>query len=318
MQELTQQQQCGVGALLSILIASIFFIFLSSDLVMISSLSAQVCDGNVFLCERDDLLALPIFCRRYYISPIFHFLHSFNWFCLPSCGAVHPLLCRRHLDPARLTFRSRILTFCLDLILVGFFVVMRPDSNWLAVSLSRRSSRDLVVTKWMSVPVSGAVNKQAHPKLDLGRVRDHLSELICPPLNPTLSTLTQPAGLRPAPGWAGRGMDGGENEHLHLNGMFSLTRFHAFHLFGNDLVMCVSQRLLAALIFRRNLLLNASSSCLFFFVLGPGMTLGLAQRPHHCLFSVEVCERSLPLKDSLPCRIFQHASLTYPWKFLPS
>lgn len=130
---------------------SIFLIFLCYVFCFsfISSLSAQIWNGNVFFhSERDDLIALPFFVRRYYISPIFHLLHhSSNWFCLPSCGAAHPLLCRRHLDPARLTFRSRILTFCLDLILGGFFVVMRPDSNWLAVSLSRRSSRDLVVTK---------------------------------------------------------------------------------------------------------------------------------------------------------------------------
>lgn len=239
----------GTGAFPFIIISfSIHLIFLCPVLllsVLILSVSTQVWDGIVFFpswtwwfnTTPAILQKMEYFSR---LSP-----PPSNWFCLPSCAAANPLLCRRQLGSARLTFPSRILTFCLDLILGCFFVVMRPDSNWLAVSLSRRSSQDLVVTKWMSVPVSGAVNKQAHPNPELGRVRHRLSELICATLNPTPHPLPPPTP-NPADSVQGRDelgekVDAGENEHLHLNGMFSLVHFRAFHLFGNGFVMCASQ-----------------------------------------------------------------------------
>lgn len=80
----------------------------------------------------------------------------------------------------------------------------------------------------MNVSVSVRCWKQTTSSRREQRARGRLSELICPRLNPP-----------PVPGWAGEEVDGdGNEEHLHLNGMFFFLSPSSLYLSGNDLVMC--------------------------------------------------------------------------------
>ena len=80
----------------------------------------------------------------------------------------------------------------------------------------------------MNVSVSVRRWKQTTSSRREQRAPGRLSELICPRLNPP-----------PVPGWEGEEVDGdGNEEHLHLNGMFFFLSPSSLYLFGNDLVMC--------------------------------------------------------------------------------
>lgn len=171
---------------------------------------------------------------------------------------------------------------------------MRLNSNWLAVSLSRRCSRGLVVAKWMSAPVSGAANKQAHPTSSSGHKAACRNSSVCcliqppPPSTPLLNP--------PAPSNTGMsGSGGGWRRKWAFASKWNVfpRSVRAFHLFGNDLVMRRPRHdrksfyLLVPLILRWNLLVNTSSSCLFFFVLCRKCSFTTPHLTPHHPFSVE-------------------------------
>lgn len=119
----------------------------------------------------------------------------------------------------------------------------------------------------MNVNVAVQCWKRTTSSLREPRAQGRLSELICPWLNPP----PVPTCSIAEPGWEGRDIGREENEeHLHLNGMFSSLHFSRSHfcvmawlcvdgdMRGNPLL------LLVALILNRNLHLNSSYSCLFF------------------------------------------------------
>lgn len=152
---------------------------------------------------------------------------------------------------------------------------MRLNSNWLAVSLSRRCSRGLVVAKWLSVPVSGAAHKQAHPTLSSGcETTCRNSSVCCLIHRPPSPPIPSPNPSAPSNTGMSRSGGGWRRKWAFASKWNVFPRsVCAFHLFGNDLVMCRPRHdrksfyLLVALILRWNLLVNTSSSCLFFFVL---------------------------------------------------